>query len=98
MGDDQFVSRTRTRVGGPWTTASESARLPRLYPDDAEVADEPAGLDARFRKWAGSRDAAPKLWMDAYLAAFAHSGGHRLVTIDRAFRQFVGLDLELLGG
>ncbi len=61
-------------------------------------ADEPAGLDARFRKWAGSRDAAPKLWMDAYLAAFAHSGGHRLVTIDRAFRQFVGLDLELLGG
>lgn len=61
-------------------------------------AEEPAGLDAIWRTWAATRDASPKLWMDAYLAAFAHAGGHRLVTIDRAFRQFDGLDLELLTG
>lgn len=60
-------------------------------------ADEPAGIDTRWREWAAARDASPKLWMDAYLAAFASSGGHRLVTIDKAFRQFTGLDLELLG-
>jgi predicted nucleic acid-binding protein len=34
--------------------------------------------------------------MDAYLAAFARAGGHRLVTTDRAFRQFSGVDLVLL--
>ncbi len=40
----------------------------------------------------------PKLWMDAYLAAFAISGKLRFVTNDKAFRQFqaYGLDLHLL--
>jgi predicted nucleic acid-binding protein len=34
--------------------------------------------------------------MDAYLAAFAMSGRYPLVTIDKAFRQFKGLDLLVL--
>jgi predicted nucleic acid-binding protein len=34
--------------------------------------------------------------MDAYLAAFAIAGGHRLLAFDRDFRQFEGLDLVLL--
>jgi predicted nucleic acid-binding protein len=34
--------------------------------------------------------------MDAYLAAFAIAGGHQLITIDTAFRQFDGLDLLVL--
>jgi predicted nucleic acid-binding protein len=38
-----------------------------------------------------------KLWMDAYLAAFALAGGYQMVTTDTAFRQFHGLDLMLLG-
>jgi len=40
----------------------------------------------------------PKLWMDAYLAAFAIAGDHKMVTFDKAFRQFQthGLELELL--
>jgi hypothetical protein len=33
-----------------------------------------------------------------YLAAFAFAGGYRMATTDAAFRQFRGLDLELLGG
>jgi predicted nucleic acid-binding protein len=35
--------------------------------------------------------------MDAYLAAFALTGGYRMVTTDAAFKQFGGLDLRLLG-
>jgi predicted nucleic acid-binding protein len=35
--------------------------------------------------------------MDAYLAAFALTGGYRMVTTDAAFKQFRGLDLRLLG-
>ena len=35
--------------------------------------------------------------MDAYLAGFALAGGYRMVTTDTAFKQFTGLDLDLLG-
>jgi predicted nucleic acid-binding protein len=35
--------------------------------------------------------------MDAYLAAYAVAGGYQMVTTDSAFKQFKGLDLELLG-
>lgn len=71
-----------------------------LLADDRIVfrADEPAGLDVRWKQFALRGTASPKLWMDAYLAAYALAGGHRLVTTDVAFRQFRGLDLELLGG
>ncbi len=34
---------------------------------------------------------------DAYLAAFAISASRRLVTLDAGYRQFQGLDVELLG-
>ncbi|MEX0782811.1 MAG: TA system VapC family ribonuclease toxin [Dehalococcoidia bacterium] len=59
--------------------------------------DEGQGLDAAWRRFAGRPSASPKLWMDAYLAAFAIAGGYRLVTADRAFRQFQGLDVVILG-
>lgn len=49
------------------------------------VDQEPAGIAA-----------SPKLWMDAYLAAFARSAGYTLVTTDAAFTQFADLDLRLL--
>ena len=60
--------------------------------------EEPAGLEAHWRRFALRETASPKIWMDAYLAAFAFAGGYRMVTTDAAFRQFRGLDLELLGG
>ena len=70
-----------------------------LLTDDRIVlrADEPAGLEVRWRQFALRDTASPKLWMDAYLAGFALSGGYRMVTTDMAFKQFRGLDLELLG-
>jgi len=57
---------------------------------------EPRGLDSHWKKLAGGSKASPKLWMDAYLAAFAIAAGHQLVTTDKAFKQFNGLDLVLL--
>lgn len=58
--------------------------------------DEPPGLFASWRNLATRQNASPKVWMDAYLAAFAICAGHRLVTIDKAFNQYAGLDLQLL--
>lgn len=70
-----------------------------LVADDRIVlrAEEPAGIEPRWKRFAVRDTASPKLWMDAYLAAFALAGGYRMATTDAAFMQFRGLDLELLG-
>lgn len=58
---------------------------------------EPAGLESRWRQLAVRPTASPKLWTDAYLAAYALAGRCRLVTTDTAFRQFDDLDLLVVG-
>ena len=60
------------------------------------VLPEPVGLESCWRQYACRDTASPKLWMDAYLAAFAVSGGYQLVTNDSAYRQFAGLNLLVL--
>jgi toxin-antitoxin system PIN domain toxin len=57
---------------------------------------EPRGLESIWKKLAGGSRPSPKLWMDAYLAAFAMAGEYQLVTTDTAFKQFKGLDLVVL--
>ena len=58
---------------------------------------EPRGLDAQWEQLCRPFRRSPKVVMDAYLAAFAQTGGFRLITMDRAFSQFPELDLELVG-
>lgn len=58
---------------------------------------EPVGVEVSWKRFANRNSVSPKLWMDAYLAAFALAGGYQMVTIDAAFAQFDGLDLVLLG-
>lgn len=60
------------------------------------VGQEPAGLEERWRQFSTRDTKSPKLWMDAYLAAFAVSGGYTIVTNDVGYRQFKGLELLLL--
>jgi uncharacterized protein len=86
--------------GNPPLTNQEAWEVyEALVADDriALRASEPDDLGRRWRALAVRDSASPKLWMDAYLAAFAIAGGHRLVTTDAAFRQFGELDLHLLG-
>jgi predicted nucleic acid-binding protein len=60
--------------------------------------DEPQGVVAIWRQLAGLPTTAPKVWMDAYLAAFAIASDLELMTLDRDFRSFAtqGLKLNLL--
>jgi uncharacterized protein len=67
-----------------------------LADDRVAWVEEPRGLEAKWKSLATKQQPAPKLWNDAYLAAFAIAGGHRLVTTDKGFKQFAGLDLLLL--
>jgi predicted nucleic acid-binding protein len=55
--------------------------------------EETFEVAALWHPLAASSKTSPKLWMDAYLAAFALAGGYQLVTTDKAFKQFKGLDL-----
>ncbi len=57
---------------------------------------EPTGIEETWLQFADTDDAAPKIWMDAYLAAFAIRAGIRFVTFDKGFRKYAGLDLVLL--
>jgi len=58
--------------------------------------DEPSGLDPLWKNLAERTTASPKLWVDAYLAAFAIAGGYQFVTMDKGFKQFSQLDLLIL--
>ncbi len=70
----------------------------KQFQNDLRVgfASESSDVEKVWRKLSARETVSPKVWMDAYLAAFAIAGGFRLVTFDRAFLAFKGLDLELL--
>ena len=60
--------------------------------------EEPPGMVALWHRLASVPSASPKIWMDAYLAAFAITGRLQFVTLDRDFVRYEphGLDLQLL--
>jgi toxin-antitoxin system PIN domain toxin len=69
----------------------------RMLEDDSiAFADEPPGIEETWKSLALRKTSSPKIWMDAYLAAFAINSGFQLVTADKAFTQFKGLDLHLI--
>ena len=83
----------------PLTHREAWGALDQLMADDTTGFEaEPHGLDLVWRQLADGDASSPKLWMDAYLAAFAITGGLRMVTLDKDFRNFEahGLDLLLL--
>lgn len=59
---------------------------------------EPLELEPLWHRLAGLQTASPKVWMDAYLAAFAIRHEAEFVTLDRDFQNFEkdGLKLRLL--
>ncbi len=88
------------RYGNSPLTNRQAWRLyEQILSDDRIVlqAEEPSRLETRWKSLALRDTASPKVWMDTYLAGFALASGFGLVSTDRAFRAFPGLDLTLLG-
>lgn len=73
MGKDALTQRECWRIYDRWVETGQVA-----------WADEPPAVGATLRALTGRATSSPKEWMDAYLAAFADTGGLRLVTFDRA--------------
>jgi len=67
-------------------------------PNVSWTAAEPEGLGTLWHHLASLPTASPKVWMDAYLAAFAIGHDLEFVTLDGDFKRFVkdGLKLKLL--
>lgn len=87
--------------GGPavtnaqaWAKTQELLALPQVV-----WLAEPVALEAEWKRCACVASVSPKVWMDAYLAAFAIAGDLELLTFDRDFAHFTqhGLRMRLLG-
>ncbi len=57
---------------------------------------EPSAIDSAWKRNIANRAPTPKLWMDAYLAAWADTAGLAFVTFDSGFRSFRLNSLEIL--
>lgn len=81
-------------------TNRDAIRFLEIFHKNSAIAfaDEPTSARNLWLQLADRHTASPKMWMDAYLAAFAISGNLRFVTTDKDFLQFepAGLDLILL--
>jgi len=58
--------------------------------------NEPPGLETEWRRLTEEFAVGRCAETDTYLAAFASAGGHRLLTFDRGFQGFEGLDVLVL--
>lgn len=64
--------------------------------DQVSELEEPPGTVGIWHRL-GSRDfVAPKVWMDAYLAAFAIAGDLTFVSLDQDFKKFAPAGLKLM--
>jgi toxin-antitoxin system PIN domain toxin len=91
---------TNERLMGKFTLSLRAAweSYDALCADGRVVfADEPPALEDSWRQLTRSRRPRYLLWTDAYLVAFACSAHLLLSTLDRSFKQFAGLTLDLVG-
>ena len=79
-------------------TLSEAWQEFDLFLSDPRVSfsDEPADLEPLWRGYTQRQSFSPKVWNDAFLAAFARAAGHELVTFDKGFAQYSGLSSTIL--
>jgi toxin-antitoxin system PIN domain toxin len=79
-------------------TMSQAWRLYDIAASDVRIAfaAEPPGLDAAWRGFTSGPTFSPKLWSDAYLAAFATLSGLEIVTFDSGFAQFQNVKATIL--
>jgi uncharacterized protein len=75
-------------VWGAWDQLLLDRRFARV--------EEPPRIEAEWRRLTRALASGRCADTDAYLAAFARVGGYRLLTFDRGFEQFEGLDVEIL--
>jgi len=78
MGQEVLTQLQCWRIYDQWLSTGQVAWV-----------DEPRGLEAGLRALTAGTTSSPKIWMDAYLAAFAEAANLTLVTFDQALARKV---------
>jgi toxin-antitoxin system PIN domain toxin len=91
LGNPAVMGGDAISAAAAWGVVSQLGEDERV-----EWIPEPPGIDSVLPDLFRHPGPTGKLVGDAYLAAFAISGGRRIVTLDRGFRQFHGLEAEIL--
>jgi uncharacterized protein len=76
----------------------EAWRLYDLFLSDPRVAcaPEPANIETSWRGFTQAKQFSPRVWNDAYLAAFAAEAGYALVTFDQGFKVYANVKCLIL--
>ena len=91
LGNKTIMGSSAVSASVAWNLIQELLTDERM-----DLIVEPPDLDSVLPRLFRYRSSTGKLVTDAYLAAFAISASRRLVTLDRGFRQFRGLETETL--
>ena len=85
LGFLRLLTTAEAMDGQPLTMRQAWNAYDRFLQDDrVEFVFEQLTMEGAFRGLSAGRHASPKLWADAYLAAFASELGGIVVTFDRA--------------
>lgn len=91
LGNPAVMKQDAIPAAAAWKLLEDLLRDERV-----DFVKEPSDLDRVLPALLAHPLPAHKLVADAYLAAFAIASSRRMVTFDKGFRQFSGLDLHLL--
>jgi uncharacterized protein len=88
----------RTVMGSSVLTMSQAWQHYDILLTVSRIAfhSEPENLEPHWRSFTASSTFSPKVWSDAYIAAFGVSAGLRVVTFDTGFNQYSGLSVKVL--
>lgn len=92
------IANNPTAMGDSAVTQDQAWRLYDHFLSHRRVAfaEEPVGLEASWRQLTQGRQFSPKLWNDAYLAAFAQTAEYEVVTFDHGFAQYKDVHCTVL--
>lgn len=79
-------------------TLSDAWKMHDHIGRDARItfAEEPAGIELLWRSYTQGETFTPKVWNDAFLAAFARAGAYELVTLDKGFTRYTDVKCTIL--
>ena len=84
--------------GAEAVTLSDAWRMYDAFLGDPLISfcGEPADVEPLWRGYTQRQSFSPKVWNDAFLAAFAQAAGYDLITFDKGFAQFENLNSTIL--
>jgi uncharacterized protein len=93
LTNDHVMGGAPLSTARAWEAYLAFRRLPEVV-----LASDPEGSEAVLAPWLTKERFPARLLTDAYLAAFAHAGGFRLVSFDEDFARFDGVEILRLSG